>query len=44
MVESLDAGEVQGRFLIIIWSFGLKVNRICMVESPDAGEVQERFF
>ena len=25
MVESLDAGEVQDKFLIIIWSFGFKV-------------------
>ena len=24
-VESVDAGEIQGRFFIIIWSFAFKV-------------------
>ena len=44
MVESSDAGEVQGEIFIIIWSFGLRWSRMMMVESSDAGEVQGVFF
>ena len=35
MVESLDAGEVQGRFFYSL---------ICVVQSLDAGEVWGRFY
>ena len=43
MVESLYAGYVKGRLFIIIWSFGLRLSRICRVEALDAGEIQGRF-
>ena len=43
MVESLDIGEIQGRFFLIIWSFGFKEKSYCMVKSLDTGEVQGKF-
>ena len=44
MVESSNAGEVQGKICIIIWSVDLRWSRMMMVESSDAGEVQGVFF
>ena len=42
MAESLDAGGIMERFLIVMWSSGPRRVRVFVVESFVAGEVMAR--